>query len=177
MAKMPRQKPGRSRQCYATPLGFIRAVEAYFGQLDFDLAATPKNAKADQYFTRRQNALTRVWEPKHYHFWLNPPYSHLAPWAKKCSETKLHYSGWILLLVPASVSSNWFRDHVVGKATVYFLSPRLCFLRDEPYPKDLALIEYKRNKPKPDQMFYWWDWKQQTVTNQKGVTHEYSIAA
>lgn len=176
---MPKQKPGRSRQCYATPLEFIKAVEERFGALDFDLAATPKNAKAKRFYTRRQNSLIRLWEPLDLHFWLNPPYGHIMPWVKKCELVgpKLTSEGMILLLVPASVCSRWFIAHVWGKATVNFISPRLCFIRNEPYPKDLMLCVYQRRKPKPEDMFVFWDWQSQTLINQKGINHEYRRAA
>jgi phage N-6-adenine-methyltransferase len=172
---MPRQKPGRSRQCYVTPREFIKAVNYRFGPLDFDLAATPKNAQADRFYTRRQNSLKRPWEPLDLTFWLNPPFGHLNPWALKCAETapQLERSGSVLLLVPASVCSNWFRDHVWGKAFVNLLSPRLCFIRDEPYPKDLMLCVFKRKKPRPDQMFVFWDWQSKTLTSQKGQINGY----
>jgi phage N-6-adenine-methyltransferase len=176
---MPRQKPGRSRQTYATPLDFIRAVETRFGRLDFDLAATPTNAKAERFFTRRENALKRPWVPLDLRFWLNPPYGHIMPWASKCEYTALglKQSGSILLLVPASVCSRWFVHHVWGKAFVNLLSPRLCFIKDEPYPKDLILCVYRRRRPRPDQQFVYWDWRNETLTNQKGVTYGYKKAA
>lgn len=179
MARMPRQKPGRSRQCYETPKEFIEAVETRFGRLDFDLAATPKNTKAEKFFTRRQNALTRLWVPRDYRFWLNPPYGHIMPWAKKCESTAatLSASGSILLLVPASVCSQWFINHVWGKAFVNLLSPRLCFIRKEPYPKDLILCVYKRRKPKTNEQFVYWDWQKGTITNQKGSTYAIRRAA
>ena len=179
MARMPKQKPGRSRQCYATPAEFIRAVENRFGALDFDLAATERNAKAKRFYTRRQNSLIREWKPLHYHFWLNPPYGHIMPWSAKCESvaSQLTNDGAIYLLVPASVCSRWFISHVWGKATVNFISPRLCFIRGEPYPKDLMLCEYKRQKPKPENMFVFLNWQTQTLINQKGLNYEYKRAA
>ena len=36
---MPAQVPGKSKQDYGTPIELIRAVEAKFGRLAFDLAA------------------------------------------------------------------------------------------------------------------------------------------
>lgn len=172
---MPRQKPGRSRQCYATPLDFIQAIEYRFGPLDFDLAATPKNAKATKFYTRQQNALRQTWQPLDYRFWLNPPYAHISPWASKCvvASSTMKRRGSVFMLVPASVCAGWFRDHVWGKAYVNFLSPRLCFIPGEPYPKDLMLCVYRRSRPKTDEMFVYWNWKTNTIINQKGEINEY----
>lgn len=165
--RMPPQKPGRSRQCYVTPDDFMFAVEERFGNIYFDLAATEKNAKATRFFTRRQNALEQLWAgkvakvafPSGYTFWLNPPYANIDPWLDKCTleQPFLHGTGKILVLVPASVGSNWFTDYVLHKASIYFLKGRLCFIRNKPYPKDLMLLAY-RNPALPTPAFVW-DWK------------------
>ncbi len=176
---MPKQKPGRSRQCYATPWSFIQAVESRFGLLDFDLAATPKNAKAGRFFTLRQNALKQIWQPDYYRYWLNPPFRRILPWVEKCALTAptLTERGRIILLVPASVSSRWFQTYVFGRAFVNFFSPRLCFLRNEPYPKDLMLCIYRKRKPRIDEQFCYWDWQTSTLTNQRGTIYGYRKAA
>jgi hypothetical protein len=41
---VPRQKPHQSEQDVGTPWELIRAVEARFGAIKFDLAATEENA-------------------------------------------------------------------------------------------------------------------------------------
>lgn len=85
---------------------------------------------------------------------LNPEYSNIEPWAKKCAETfgvfDQNYKGPsivdinpILLLIPAAVGSNYFKDYIDYKAAVKFLSPRMTFKgHKDPYPKDLILAVY-----------------------------------
>ncbi len=68
--------------------------------------------------------------------WLNPEFNHVAPWAKKSSESQAK----ILFLVPASIGSRWFAEYVNRKAYVLGLDPRLTFKGSkDPYPKDLML--------------------------------------
>ena len=80
--------------------------------------------------------------------WLNPPYANIAKWTEKCARWRAVEAGAaseqrIALLVPASVGSNWFAEHVDGKALVIFLRPRLTFVGHvDPYPKDLLLAIY-----------------------------------
>lgn len=177
--RMPRQKPGRSRQCYVTPPEFIKAVEARFGVLDFDLAATDKNAKATSYFTKRQNALKRQWifktwpclaadgylQKPSWRFWLNPPYAHLSPWFKKCvDEQRRLTTGSFIVLVPASVGSDWFRKYVWNVASVYFLDGRICFIPNEPYPKDLMLCIYRNRRRKVSMNI--WEWQADRIYKQ-----------
>ena len=49
----------------------------------------------------------------------------------------------LLLLVPASVGSNWYAENIHGRALVLALSPRVRFVgHSGPFPKDLILAAY-----------------------------------
>lgn len=135
--RMPPQKPGRSKQDYSTPDDFMAAVVDRFGTPHYDLAAEIGNAWAACYFTPEKDSLAAesVWPTNDYLCWLNPPYDNIAPWAKKCLESKSK----ILFLTPASVGANWFQRWVMHKAYVLFLTPRLSFDGKNPYPKDCIL--------------------------------------
>lgn len=141
MPKMPAQKPGRSRQDYETPGDFILAVERRFGYLAFDLAASESNAKAEGYFSEAHDSLARRWDQLGGNLWLNPPFARIENWARKCAE-RAQDPRWTLLLTPASIGTNWFRDHVLGKAMVFGI-PRITFVGETaPYPKDLMLSAF-----------------------------------
>lgn len=138
----PVQKPGRSKQDYGTPPEFVRAVEARFGLLRCDLAASFGNAKAPIFYAEACNSLAQPWALEHSDgtLWLNPPFADIDPWAAKCAEESARRRGLILMLSPASIGSNWFAAHVNRKAMVLGLSPRLTFEgTSDPYPKDLML--------------------------------------
>ena len=142
--KLPRQKPGESRQDYPTPPEFIEAVEKRWGPISFDLAATKSNAKALRFFSPKENSLEQAWPVKGIN-WLNPPYGKIQPWAKKCSDwvrENPDASSRILFLVPASVGSNWFWSDVWPSAIVHSIHPRISFDGIAPYPKDLILCEF-----------------------------------
>jgi len=148
---------GRSRQAVRTPPEFLAAVEAKFGRLTFDLAATEKNAVCKRFFTKRQDALTRRW-PVGLN-WLNPPFDNIAPWVAKCAEESRRPGVQILVLVPASIGSNWYRDHVEGKAAVIPVgNPRLKFVgHPDGFPKDLMLICYGLGQKRS--VLPQWQWK------------------
>lgn len=131
---------GKSKQDYQTDPEFMRAVEKRFGKPRFDLAAGAKNAQCAKYFTKRQNALARPWPLTL--CWLNPPYSNIAPWAKKCAEESKR-GVRILFLVPASVGSNWYCDWCYPYTNTYLLNGRLTFVgQSDPYPKYLILCDF-----------------------------------
>lgn len=149
---MPKQNRGKSNQYYETPNNFIKAVERKFGPIIFDLAASNYNTKSSSYFTEEQDSLEQDWTklPTNGNLWLNPPYSDIGLFAKKCNDTiskivatKCHSKISILMLVPASVGSNWFRDYVYEKSIIFFLNGRITFVGEKnPYPKDCMLCQY-----------------------------------
>lgn len=134
---------GSSNQSYSTPKDFIQAVEARFGEIYFDLAASKENTKCPtRWFNEENDSLKQDWTKLgDGNLWLNPPYDKITPWAKKCSES---VGCSILFLVPASVGSDWFRNYVEPFAFTFLLSPRLCFDGKNPYPKDCILAVYQR---------------------------------
>jgi len=152
-----------SRQDYGTPQEFITAVERRFGPIVFDLAAHAGNRKSPYYYAPEPDpaavavdALAQQWHnavPCGTLAWLNPPFSDIAPWARKCAvESSL--GARIALLVPAAVGANWFRDHVAAHAAIYLLNGRLSFDGKNVYPKDCLLAVYGET---PGACI--WDWR------------------
>lgn len=137
---------GKSEQSVGTPSEFIEAVEDRFGLIDFDLACSPNNCVCEYGWGPEWaliiDALSRDWSEFHGTLWLNPPFVNIQPWAKKCESVKDRL-GLTIMLVPASIGTNWYMDHVEGKSVVIGLSPRMKFVgHKDPYPKDLMLCVY-----------------------------------
>jgi hypothetical protein len=164
---MPQQKPGKSRQDYRTPADFVAALKGRLGIVEFtiDLAAHAANTQARSWFGPGSDSYTDAfrapsWARYCRHGWgfLNPEYSDIDPWAERCHETAAE-GGHVAFLVPASVGSNWYRDHVDGHALVLALNGRLAFMPDNPdwlYPKDLICALYS---PLVAPGFEVWSWR------------------
>jgi hypothetical protein len=151
---MPAQTPGASRQDYETPLEFIECVEARFGRITWDAAASVDNSVvADDidplgercFIEGMRDAFTEDWSrifTRKDLVWLNPPFASIdCRWAPLVARWTTALP-WLRLLffTPASVGSEWFRKHVNHRATVLGLSPRMTFVGEkDPYPKDLLL--------------------------------------
>lgn len=129
---------GSSKQDYATPSDFMKAVTRRFGIISFDLAAHSKNKQHDNYFSILDNSLIQEWHKIPGWLWLNPPFDNIAPWAMKCQE-EMRKGAKILFLTPASIGSNWFALHVNREAVTLGLNGRLSFDGIAPYPKDCQL--------------------------------------
>lgn len=161
------------RQGHRTPRDFLTAVVLRFGMITWDLAATTGHQVTGPdgcHFSPELDALTQDWrwliDPEADDrncrvAWLNPPFSNITPWAKKLDEECRFLRRWTLLLVPASVGANWYRDHVDGKALVLFLSGRLTFVGSTtPYPKDCMLACFGFGVS-GSQI---WDWRREAYT-------------
>lgn len=156
----PQQKPGKSKQDYRTPPEFLEAVARQFGAIDIDLACRTDNMVAPLGIAHNKelDALAQDWaDPMYWNrdanviesgglirvAFCNPPFGNIRPWAEKVAGCRW-LPRWTLLLVPASMGSLWWADHVLGKAMAYGV-PRMAFCGDDGsagdlYPKDLALI-------------------------------------
>ena len=147
---------GGSRQDWATPDDFLRAVENRFGRPNIDLAAGPENAVCDLYISAEDDSLSIDWGMLGLvTAWLNPPYSNIGPWVAKAAASA--WSMRTLVLIPASVGSNWWRDFVHDRAYVCLLNGRLTFKgATQVYPKDCALLVYGRGWEPGYEI---WSWK------------------
>lgn len=165
----PKQKPGRSKQDYGTPDDFLAAVRRRFlpteygADFDIDLAATrdfdsmTDNAVCQRCYTEHDNALVQPWKIGDGWNWLNPPFARIEPWVRRAYEQMCVEHASTLVLVPAGVGSNWWRDWVDYKARVLLLNGRLTFKGETmPYPKDCALLVYDRYTAPGYEV---WDWR------------------
>jgi len=150
----------KSKQDYQTPQDFISAVKNRFGDLIVDLAAGNDNRQCDAYIDYETNSLEQTWSVfnrrvKHGWLWLNPPFRDIAPWVEKCHFEMLG-GARILALLPASVGSNWYRDHVFGKAAELYLNGRLRFVGcKDLYPKDCMLLVWDASAVPGREVWQW----------------------
>jgi phage N-6-adenine-methyltransferase len=133
---------GGSNQSYETPPEFMEPVQRRFGRIAHDLACEPHTRKAECYYTKEDDALKQNWCLLNGWLWLNPEYSDIGTWAKKCAEES-QLGAKILFLVPASTGSGWYWNYVKPYAHVLHLRHRITFLgATDAYPKDLILAVY-----------------------------------
>lgn len=150
-ASIGRRDPGK--QGHRTPPEFIGAVTGRFGRPTWDLAATEGHQiqGVGHYFTPEQDSLSQSWRRLTHSdedtlvcqvAWLNPPFSNIRPWVAKLDRECRTLPRWTLCLVPASMGSHWWSDHVLGKCLALGVT-RMTFMGSPaPYPKDIALLAY-----------------------------------
>lgn len=144
---------------FRTPRPLLDAVEERFGKITIDLAATEEDRVAELFICPEDDSLVTVW-PSRGVLWLNPPFANIEPWVKKCAAWRFDADpgAVLLLLVPASVDSNWWSEFVSCKARALGMSPRIAFTKD-PYPKPIALCIYDPRFPEAQRSIEPWRWK------------------
>lgn len=153
MAKrqMPAQQPATSKQDYRTEIELLTAVKHRLGinEFDCDIAADADNTVADCYYDRETNALAagNSWKQGDGWNWLNPEFGMIAEFVEKAwwssQQVPVVERAQTIVLVPASVGSNWWAYSVHNRARVWFMNGRTTFMgHTQCYPKDTALLVY-----------------------------------
>jgi phage N-6-adenine-methyltransferase len=146
----PNSNPAVSAtQNYRTPRDLLFAVQRKFGvRLAFDIACDRENAVAPQgFYYPEHDALASAWPTlgADEAAWCNPQFNRSSAFARVASESPHCRT---LMLVPASVGTNWWAEYVAPFALVAFLRPRIVFLNPDGsrceagINRDCALLAY-----------------------------------
>jgi site-specific DNA-methyltransferase (adenine-specific) len=132
---------------WPTPQWLVDQLAEEFapGGFDLDPAAAPGNAKAPRYFTATVDGLSQPWRARA--VWLNPPYGKASTplWlAKARCEVDLGHAALVVCLVPARVSTRWWRECEADPAVFVRVIGRIRWAADQrgEAPFDSAVIVF-----------------------------------
>ena len=100
------------RDLTQTPAYLFKALDAEFN-FCLDAAAIPETALVDKFITPEIDSLSVSWGDfispviRNPFVWLNPPYSNILPWIKKCQQEQKNGIGSVVL-VPEDSTSEWW---------------------------------------------------------------------
>ena len=107
---------------WETPQDFFDRLNRIH-KFDFDVCATHENAKCEEYFTIKENALSRWWWGV---CWMNPPYGReIKKWVRKAYQSSLE-GAKVVCLLPSRTDTSWWHEYVM-KGEIEFLRGRLKF--------------------------------------------------
>jgi len=129
---------------WSTPIDFFKNIEKRFGIFDLDPCSDHDNAKADLYYTKSEDGLSKEWRGK---VWMNPPYGReIVKWMKKAYESSLD-GAMVVCLVPSRTDTKWWHDYAM-KGKIEFIKGRLKFGNSKnsaPFPSVLIIYDRRRN--------------------------------
>ena len=158
--KKPRSKKehsffrGKRSDEWRTPAPLFALIAAEW-KIGFDLAASPKNKKADKFFSRKHNALVVPWNRGVVN-WLNPPFSKAKEFYKKCAEEALRGVKIVSIYKAANPETEIWQDLIFPSANwVCFIRGRVNYDEangkpSEAVPFGSALIGYNLSAPPQD---------------------------
>lgn len=131
---------------WSTPTGFYEELNKEF-DFTLDPCANFENHKCDKYYTLQDDGLRQNWEGQT--VFVNPPYSNIKVWAKKCYEESKKDNTIIVLLMPSRTDTKYFHEYIYKKAELRFIKGRLKFGNSKnsaPFPSMLAIYNNKNEK-------------------------------
>ena len=141
---------------WGTPQWLFDALDQEF-HFDLDPCSSDENHKCQDYYTEKDDGLTKDWSGRI--VFTNPPYSRgglAGKWCAKARHEAETNNALVVCLVKASTGSKWFRSACEG-AEVRFITGRLKFEGGEAAgsnaaPFDSALIIYRPGLPEDDRV-------------------------
>ena len=109
---------------WSTPQNVYDQLNDEFN-FNLDPCATHENHKCNRYFTKEQNGLNQWWGGGTIAF-VNPPYSEISAWVKKCYYESLNPKSIVVMLIPARTDTKYFHDYILAQLLLlYILFPIL----------------------------------------------------
>jgi phage N-6-adenine-methyltransferase len=124
---------------WETPQQLFDMLNIIF-HFDIDVCATKDNAKCVDYWTKKDDALSKDWVGC---CWMNPPYGRgVDVWVKKAYDEAKKQGSTVVCLLPARVDTKWWHNYC-SSAEYKFIKGRLKFSNNTnsaPFPSVLVVF-------------------------------------
>ena len=114
---------GNKLDDWETPKELFEKLNSVF-EFSFDLAASEKNKKTENYFDEKTDSLTQNWNEVMGTSWMNPLFSKAKKFFKKASESK---NPIVAIYKSANLESQVWQDFIFPHANILFLKGRVNF--------------------------------------------------
>lgn len=114
---------GNKLDDWETPKELFEKLDSVF-EFSFDLAASKKNKKTENYFDEKKDSLSQNWNEVIGTSWLNPPFSKAKEFFEKATRSK---NPIVSIYKAANVESQVWQDFIFPSAQVLFLKRRVNF--------------------------------------------------
>lgn len=105
---------------WGTPKWFVEKLEELLIlKFNLDPCASSENSKCEKFFTEKEDGLLQDWSG--YNVFVNPPYSKIKEWIKKCVSESEKPNTNVIVLVPARTDTKWFHDFCLNYDNNCFL--------------------------------------------------------
>ncbi len=122
---------------------FTKLDQAY--NFTLDPCANSTNAKCVKYYDEQANGLIQDWTGEI--VFVNPPYSDIASWVKKCHDEYVKNQVISVMLIPARTDTKYFHDYIMKADLIHFIKGRVKFdngidkPNSAPFPSMLVVFD------------------------------------
>ena len=115
------------RQCWGTPHPLFDTLHRRH-RFNVDAAANDSNHLLPSYWTQREDGIAQLADSANDHLraFLNPPYSHIDPWAEAVLKRFLRGAVTVMLVPAMRTDRDWFHL-VLPYAKIVFVKGRIRF--------------------------------------------------
>jgi len=127
---------------WATPTPLFQVIDAAYGPIEIDLAATEENSKCNLFFDKELDTFKQDWGACGIGF-LNPDYSRgvIDRFMKKTFTETRKKGTRVVILIPLAGDTDWFDRYVMhGAAVTHLVHGRVGFVG---YYKDGSQVKQK----------------------------------
>ena len=132
---------------WETPQGFYDDLNIEFN-FTLDPCANCDNHKTPYYFSKHTNGLSQDWSGNV--CFVNPPYSQIKLWVKKCYEESIKPNTKVVLLIPARTDTRYFHEYIYKPENeIRFIKGRLKFSNSKnsaPFPSIVVIFNNKSRR-------------------------------
>lgn len=124
---------------WETPPYFFHALENYMKKYSknfkftLDPASSEVNHLCDKYYTYHENGLLQDWKGEN--VFVNPPYSDIENWVKKCYYEGQKDNTIVVLLIPVRTDTKYWHKYCMKAERLLFCKGRVNFLLDGKKPE------------------------------------------
>jgi phage N-6-adenine-methyltransferase len=116
---------------WETPPYFFKLLNENIN-FTLDPCASDQNHLCDKYYTIEDNGLKQDWRGEN--VFVNPPYSYITEWVKKCYEEGKKAQTNIILLIPSRTDTRYWHNYIMKANEILFCKGRIRFLLDGKIP-------------------------------------------
>ena len=141
MGNFDQNRFASNNQEYETPDNLFNILNSEF-HFTLDVCADKINHKVNNYYTKKQDALTKTWNGI---CWMNPPYKDMKKWIIKAYNESIENGIVIVCLIPARTNNVWWHDYCM-KGEIRFIKGRPKFKGCiHGLPQPLAIVIFGKN--------------------------------
>ena len=137
---------------WETPPYFFKELERQILEsgthFTLDACASDSNAKCKKYYSKKENGLEQDWQGET--VFVNPPFSHVAEWSKKCFEESQKENTFVVMIIPSRTDTKYWHEYIMKARAVLFCKGRVNFLKNGEKTKNsstfpLVVVIFKKN--------------------------------